>query len=87
MFYKGDNFRNFLFALLHNNFLLKRINSEREGGAPLGSTLKDRSLLPKGYKFFPSRVDTFSEERQNNIDKVASPENASIHLKMLLAAI
>ena len=34
------------------------------------STLKGKNLLPLGSRFFPFRVDPFSEERRNQFDKV-----------------
>ena len=52
-----------------------------------GSALKGKDLLPRprgrgaerGSKFFPFRVDPFSEGRQNSFDKVASFESVSVH--------
>ena len=48
-FYKGDNFCDFMFALLYIKSLLKNIYSKKKEFAPCGS------------KFFPFRVDSFSE--------------------------
>ena len=64
IFDKGDDFCDFLFALLYN-----KIPSEKK------STLEGKNLLPKevysrrkefGSKFFPFRVDPFSEGSKNN---------------------
>ena len=65
--YKGDNFGDFLFALLHTKPLLKRVY------------LKE--FAPKGNKFFSFTVDSFSEGRQYNSDSVASPESLFIPSK------
>ena len=46
----------------HHSPCWKRVYSKRKEFAPMGS------------KFFPFRVDPFSEGRQNNFDRVASPE-------------
>ena len=73
IFYKGDNFCVFLYALLHPKPFWK------------GSTVKGKNLLPMGAnsflleythwsKFFPFTVDPFLKGRQNNNDRVASPE-------------
>ena len=42
-----------------------------------------KEFAPMGSKFFPSRIDPFSEGRQNNFDKVASPESISLTLKYI----
>ena len=42
-----------------------------------------KSLLTRRIKFFPFRLDPFSEERQNSIDRVASLERVSIFLNIL----
>ena len=42
-----------------------------------GSTLKGKNLLPRS-KFFPFRVDLFSEGRQNESDRVTALENVSV---------
>ena len=46
-----------------------------------GSTLKGKNLLPlfapKGSKFFPFRVDPFSEGMQKQFDKVIYPDKVS----------
>ena len=41
------------------------------------STLKGKNLLP-GSKFFPFRVDPFSEWKQKHFDRVATPESVYI---------
>ena len=47
------------------------------------STLLGKNLLPRESKFFPSRVDPFSEGRQKkHIDRVVSHESAVIPFKM-----
>ena len=51
-FYKGDNFHDFLFAFLHIKSLLK------------GIYFKRKEFAPRGSKFFPFRVEPFSEVRQ-----------------------
>ena len=56
IFNKGDNFCHVLFAFLHTNSLLKRVYSKRKEFALSGS------------KFFPFRVDLFSEERKNKLE-------------------
>ena len=48
-----------------------------------GSTLKGKKFASKGSKFFPFRVDSFSEGRQNNGDRVSSPESVLIPYKLL----
>ena len=52
-----------------------------------GSTLKGKNLLPRGAilgsKFFPFRVDPFSEGRIKTLDRVFSPESVSISVKRL----
>ena len=50
------------FAFLHIKTLLKRC-----------LLIKERN----GNKFFPFRVDLFSEGMQNNFDRVTSPERVS----------
>ena len=35
-------------------------------------------------KFFPFRVDSFSEGRQNNFDRVTYPEGVSVSFKAVL---
>ena len=68
--YKGDNFCDFLFAALNNNPLLKnKVYSER------------KEFAPKGIKFLPFWVDSFSEGKQKPFDRVASLENVPILLK------
>ena len=62
---KGDNICDFLFAFLDTK----------------GSTLKGKNLLRLGANSFLFRVDPFSEGRQNNFDRVVSPESVSIYLK------
>ena len=53
---KGDNFCDFLFTLLHTEALLKGICSNR------------KEFVHFGSKFFPYRVDPFSEGGKNNFD-------------------
>ena len=48
-FYKGDKLRNFMFAFLLIKTLLKGVHSKR------------KEFAPRGSKFFPFRVDPFSE--------------------------
>ena len=50
--YLGDNLCDFVFSFLHMKPLLKRVYSKR------------KEFAPKGSKFFPFRVDLFSEWRQ-----------------------
>ena len=45
----GCNFYDFLLALLYTKHLLKRVFSKR------------KEFAPRGSKFFPFRVDPFSE--------------------------
>ena len=47
-----------------------------------GFTFKGKNLLPRS-KFFPFSVYLFSEGRQNNFDRVVSPESVSIPLNKL----
>ena len=53
IFHKGNNFCDFLLVFLHTNPILKMVYSKRKEFAPHVS------------KFFPFRVDPFSEEKQN----------------------
>ena len=69
IFDKADNFCDSLFAFLLAMHVLK------------GVCFKRKEFAPKGSKFFPFRVDPFSEGRQSNFDRVVSPESVSIHLK------
>ena len=64
--YKGGNFCDFLFAFLHTSLLLKGANSKRKEFSPVGS------------KFFPLSVDSFSEGRQTNFERVVSLESIFI---------
>ena len=48
-----------------------------------GSTLKGKNLLPRS-RFFPFRVDPFSEGTQKQFDEVTSPESVSIPIKRCL---
>ena len=59
IFYKGDNFYNFPFALLHT---IKGGFSEKKEYAPMES------------KFFPFRENPFSEGSKHNFNRVTSPE-------------
>ena len=43
-----------------------------EGTSEKGSTLKGKKFVPMGSKFFPLRVDPFSEGNKNNFDRVGS---------------
>ena len=70
IFCKGDDFCNFLFAFLYIKPPLKKVHSKRKEFAPFGS------------KFFPFWVDQISIARQNNFDRVSSPESISIPLKI-----
>ena len=45
-----------------------------------GVHLKRKEFAPFGSQFFSFRVDFFSEERQNNSDRVVSPDSVSILL-------
>ena len=71
IFYKGHNFCNFMFAFLHTKSLLKEVYT------------KKKTFASKGNKFFHFKVDPFSEGRQNNLDRVITPENDSVHLEMV----
>ena len=68
--YKGDC----LFALMHTKSLLKK-----------ESTLKRKEFVPGarvgggGGEFFSFRVDSFSEGRQINFERVVYTERVSIH--------
>ena len=67
--FKGNNSCDLLFAFLHFAPLKKwsgKGYSERKEFAPLGS------------KFFPFRLDPFSEGRQKQLNRVSSPESVSI---------
>ena len=66
---KGDNFHDFLFAYVGNLFLPK-----------YGQLLMVR-ICSKRSKFFPIRVDSHSEAKQNVNGRVASPEYVHIYLK------
>ena len=55
VFVMGDNFGNFL----HTKSLLKRVCSKR------------KEFVPNGRKFFPFKVDIFSEGKKNGFDRVA----------------
>ena len=52
-----------------NPMISKGVYSKRKEFAPLGS------------KFFPFRVDSFSEGRQNQFVRIVSPESVSLPLK------
>ena len=67
----------------------KAVYSIRKECVPLQSTLKGKNLLPRS-KFFPFRVDHFSERRQNNLAGLSSLKvnhfslkGKEMHLKIL----
>ena len=66
IFTKGNNFHDFLFALLDNEALLKWVNSERK-----------KMLL--WSIFFLFKTDPHSEGGKNENNRFTSPENVSIH--------
>ena len=47
-----------------------------------GVCSKSKEFAPLGSKFFPIRVDPFSEGSQNNFVRVISPESVSIPLNV-----
>ena len=76
-FYKGDNYFDFLSALLHTKPFLKE------------SILKGKNLHPPGANSFPYRIDPFSGNLdiileqtpfQNNLDRTAASETVSLPL-------
>ena len=67
MFYKGDNFCDFLFAFLQSKSLLKK-----------SLLYKRKEFAPRGSKFLPFRVDAFSEGNQNDFERVASLRFVSV---------
>ena len=69
IYYKGNLFLRFPVSLSH------QASSEK------GSTLKGKNLLPTGSKFFPSRVEPFSEGNKNNFVKVVSFERVLVSFK------
>ena len=42
---------------------------------------KRKEFAPLGSKFFPFRIDCFSEEDKNDFYRVASPDSVPVHLK------
>ena len=58
IFYKGDNFYDYLSAFLHTSAFLKWVY------------LKRKEFAPKSSKFFPLSVDPFAEGAQNNLTKL-----------------
>ena len=66
--YKGDNFCEFLFTLMRTVLCEK------------GSTLKGKNFLPQGSKFFPFKVNLFSQGRQNSFEKLTCPESVAVSL-------
>ena len=85
-FNKGDNFYYFLFVSCTPGTFWKGVCSKRKEFAPLGPFWKvvcstRKEFAQKGSQFFSFRVDPFSEERQNNTDKVAAPESIPDSLK------
>ena len=68
----GDNFCDFLFVHCMKFPFWKGVNSIR------------KEFAPRGSKFFPLRVDHFSEGDKNKLDRVASPESVSIPLKNII---
>ena len=49
--------------------------------AEKGIYSRGKEFAPKESKFFPLRVDIFLEGRQNNFDRITTPEGVSIPLK------
>ena len=56
------------------------------GPSEIGSTLKSKEFAPIGSKFFPFRVNPFSEGRLNNFDRIVSAESVSIPLNKTAVA-
>ena len=75
MFYEGDKFGNFLFALLNTKIFMKMCLLQKEIICSQGEERKE--FASNGRKLFPFRVDSFSEWKQNNFDRVYSPESVS----------
>ena len=75
MINKGQTF---VFLRLPVHYPVHKASSE--GSTLKGSTLKGKNLLPKGSKFFPVKVDPFSEEMQNNFIRVVTLESVSLLL-------
>ena len=72
IFYKGENFCDFLFVFCSVSSQVPFLK---------GSTLKGKNLLPLGSKFFPFRVDLFSEGSKNYFGRVVSLESVSAPLE------
>ena len=68
-FIKGDNFSDFLFALL-----------AEEAHPQRGLLLKER-ICSSRSKFFPLRVDPIQKGGKHENGRVASPETVPSHLK------
>ena len=54
-------------------FLTSCLLSFHQVSSEKGSTLKGKNLVPPGSKFFPFRIDPFSEGNKNDFDRVAFP--------------
>ena len=67
--YKGDNFCDYLFAFPHTNPLWKGVYSKRKEFAPF-KTKEHRNKYdtPFRSKFFPFRVDLFSQGDKINLN-------------------
>ena len=51
-----------------------------------GSALKRKEFDPTGSKFFPLRIDPFTEGSQNKFERVATPESVSVCLNSFPAS-
>ena len=70
---RESTFMSSCLAVLHTKPLLKGVYAKRK-----------EYFFPTGNKFFPFRIDTFSEGRQNNFDRIVSPEKYQFPLNELL---
>ena len=93
---KGINFLNFVYLFtLNGHYTLDWFSSICTKGTKFmtfcllsctpspfwkGDYSKRKEFAPRRSKFFPFRIDPFSEGRQNNFDRVTSPENDSVPL-------
>ena len=80
--------RIFQYIVLGSSFSLQRVKDCYRPWAVCGMSRQIRSLafclcVKLANKFFPFRVDSFLEDRQNNFDMVASPGSVSIPLMLM----
>ena len=92
LFYTVDNFYDFLLALMHckflfhkeNDFLTSYLYSCTQKSLLKRAYPKRKEFAPIGSKFFPFRVDPFSEGRQNSFQCVSVLPTRSFHIIIFL---